>query len=254
MADSQLVIWGGGHLAELLIPHFKNSSSSPFDKVVVVSRSSDQKNLHKLDLKGAHVLITRPFSHWTEERQEASTRKELDALSQAKRVIMISSTGVYLPAEDPVTENSTVNSGHPYVYAEKDLQHYSHSTVVLRAAGLYDDSRGPQHYYKRSGTVSGKPEDLINLIHYNDLAKVVQRVIEEVELSGVFNVSDNSPLSKAELHEHLISWGLEWSKIKAPQPSAETRPSKRVDSSLLWKTLQLKPLFPDFLHYTPGKS
>lgn len=254
MSNRDLYVWGGGHVAGLITPHFKNSSSSPFDNVTVVSRSSPNKYLGPLNIEGSTVLITRPFSQWTEERQEILPRKELEALGKVARVVMVSSTGVYLNSPDKVSEKSQVNSGHPYILAEKDLSQYCDSLTVLRAAGLYDTERGPHLYYKKSGAVSGAASDLLNLIHYNDLAKVIQRTLEDIEIDGLFNVSDNAPLTKAEIHEHLISLGNEWAALKAPKedcPESSSQNSKRVDSSLIWQRLKLKPLFPDFLHY-PG--
>ena len=45
--------------------------------------------------------------------------------------------------------------------------------TVLRLAGLYNADIGPHAYWWKTGKVSGAPNGLLNLVHYDDAASAV---------------------------------------------------------------------------------
>lgn len=60
--------------------------------------------------------------------------------------------------------------------------------LVVRLAGLYTTFRGPHTYWLNTGNVSNGPDGLLNLLHYEDAASIIVRMLslndEEMKALG----------------------------------------------------------------------
>jgi nucleoside-diphosphate-sugar epimerase len=86
---------------------------------------------------------------------------------------------------------------------------------VLRLAGLYNKEKGPHMYWKNlvegGKLIAGSPNDLINLIHYEDAASLAVAVLSNSCSSkaflGVDDTSDSNRMTK-EFICHLLFKGF----------------------------------------------
>jgi nucleoside-diphosphate-sugar epimerase len=137
-------------------------------------------------------------------------RHFLEALpSPVGRLIYISSTGVY-----GQTDGSWVNEttecrpqrygGQVFLAGEQLLlqSEFADRSVILRLAGIYGPARLPRLAQLRaSQPIDTAPQNLLNLIHVDDAAHVVQQAAARaLQLPRVFLVADGRPVVRAEFY------------------------------------------------------
>jgi nucleoside-diphosphate-sugar epimerase len=129
--------------------------------------------------------------------------------------------------------------------------------VVLRLAGIY----GPGRHYLldllRSGAsvIPGVGDTLLNLIHRDDVVTAICTALAhpQPETSGVYNVADNHPATKAELVEWLaeqLGQSLPRFDPEHVSPRLQRRggrmPSRNISNLKLRQTLGWEPKYEDF--------
>src|SRR5436190_24219550 len=128
----------------------------------------------------------------------------LAALQAARRIVYISTSGVYGDCAGAlVDESRAVNPGtaraQRRVNAEEQLQRWcterGAALVVLRAPGIYAADRLPLERL-RAGTPVLRAEDDVftSHIHAEDLAAIVARSLEDDAAPGVYNAADDSQI------------------------------------------------------------
>lgn len=171
----------------------------------------------------------------------------LDAVekSSIKKVILISSTGVYDDSQGHVTE---ADIPKPEDTKGKQLVEVEHiffkssaiETTVIRFGGLYGGSRNPVKYLAgRTGLNNGDAP--VNMIHRQDCIGVILGVIYKNAFGHIINaVNPEHPSKKEYYTKQALKLGLE-----APHyEKDDTAVYKQIDS------VNLKPL----LGYTFQKS
>lgn len=126
--------------------------------------------------------------------------------NSVKRVIYISSTGVYGQTDGSwVNEQSatipTRPGGIACLKAEQILQQgrFGERTTVLRLAGIYGPDRIPRLEQIKSGEPMSIPQDgWLNLIHVDDAVTVVDAVVTQEPKQSCYLVSDGSPVNRGE--------------------------------------------------------
>ncbi|TWU21932.1 SDR family oxidoreductase [Bythopirellula polymerisocia] len=175
------------------------------------------------------------------------------------RVIYISSTGVYGPAEgewvDELTPpNPQRAGGHASLAAEQVLaaQQIGASSVILRLAGIYGSGRIPYLDKLRAGEPLAVPsEGWLNLIHVDDAAEVVLaacRWAESCKLNSgpeVFCVSDGSPVVRGDYYREVARLiGSAEPRFVSPStdsPAAlRARSDKRISNRKMMEILSIK--------------
>lgn len=145
----------------------------------------------------------------------------LDALApEVKRVIYISSTGVYAQTGGEwVDEESpcepTREGGRAALAAESVLAAHAlgPKSIVLRLAGLYGPGRIPLAETIRRGEPIAAPADgYLNLIHVDDAAAVVLAAEARAATPRMYVVSDGQSVPRREYYEELARL------LKAPAP------------------------------------
>lgn len=131
-------------------------------------------------------------------------------------VIYISSTGVYADAEGDWVDEETParpirEGGRACLAAEQVLAGHPLGvrSIVLRPAGIYGPQRIPRAETLRRGEpIDAPPDGFLNLIHVDDLARIVcdvERLAHggEIALPRTFNVADGHPVVRREYYREL---------------------------------------------------
>ncbi|MEZ6125833.1 MAG: NAD-dependent epimerase/dehydratase family protein [Planctomycetaceae bacterium] len=134
-----------------------------------------------------------------------------------KRLIYISSTGVYGDASGESIDESTIpapvtESGQCCLKAEdlvrREIRQISSSTqvTILRMAGIY----GPNRLLRRIDDLNrrtplpGNPDHWLNLIHVDDAVRVVDSVAHAVDVPDLINVVSSQTVTRRKYY-HLLA-------------------------------------------------
>ena len=134
---------------------------------------------------------------------------------------------------------------------DRTRNHAPQRRFILRLAGIYGPDRSHLVDQVRSGTVSGKPENRLNLAHRDDIAAAIWAAFEAAPSieGGVFNVADDGAASKAE----IVNWLA--AEIGLPPPTftgapvagrRAITPDRIIDNAKLKAVLGWKPQYPTF--------
>jgi nucleoside-diphosphate-sugar epimerase len=137
----------------------------------------------------------------------ATDRAVAPALA-GRRVVYLSTTGVFGGARGRVDEETPVDRGEPRAALRLDAEAaYRHGgAVVLRAAGIYGPWRG-LHRRLLDGTfrVPGTGANVVSRIHVSDLAAIALRALEETDVAGeTFVIADDQPVAQIEVIDWLV--------------------------------------------------
>lgn len=193
-------------------------------------------------------------------------RNVLAALPRSvERVIYISTTGVYGPADgDWVDETTSTNpqreGGKASLAAEQVLASHpiGSRSIILRLAGIYGPGRVPYIDKLRAGEPLAVPsQGWLNLIHVDDAALVVVAIDQWAAANPVtqgpalFCVSDGHPVPRAEYYREVArrirAAEPEFVEPAANSPAAErARSDKRISNRQLISTIPLTLQYPDY--------
>jgi nucleoside-diphosphate-sugar epimerase len=153
-------------------------------EVAVFSDDTIDTSLHQADfIKDMDaVMITVPFS----ERRHSPEAMKNRAANIAKYigdfdkpVFMMSSTGIYPEISKIMTEDEVRSED---LISEGAFKNYFPQINILRLGGLMGDNRLLKNYGIKD------PENLVNHIHYEDIAKVVEVMIEKKLTHKLYNL------------------------------------------------------------------
>ncbi len=184
------------------------------------------------------------------------------------RILYISTTGVYAPAEDSETRKAWVDEHQPTrphrasaqasLAAERQLAGHplGRRAVILRMAGLYGPGRIAHLEKIRAGQPLAVPQaGWLNLIHVDDGASAVlaagawsASISQGPEL---FNVADGHPVVRGDYYREVAR------QVGAPAPrfttpnadlpaTARAATSKRISNEKLRGTLGVKLAYPSY--------
>lgn len=215
---------------------------TPFDAIIQCASSGggDADDYRKIYLEGARNLC---------------------ATFPRALLLFTSSTSVYAQGDGEwVTEESAADPMRPTARLLRETEELvlSAEGIVARLAGIYGPGRSALLRKFLAGTAVVDPgaERFINQVHRDDIASALfllsQRALAgslrcEPTDRGIFNVSDNHPISQRECYEWLAS------QLQRPIPPAAPAPverrrgnsNKRVSSAKL-HGLGWSPRYPTF--------
>lgn len=203
-------------------------------QVTVTSRSEDRAKAIAarlgargvaMDLGDAHVdedaivVVTAPPSG-----AEAGFAAAM-ARDGARRIVYVSSTGVYAPAGGAWVDEDFATVPGPRLAAEEALAAGAVPCVRLRAAGIYGPGRGAIERLK-AGTyrIVGDGDTHVSRVHVDDLAAAVIAAGDARAAGSVYNVADDDPCTSNELAEAACA------ALMLPLPPHV--PLDRVDASV----------------------
>ena len=186
-------------------------------------------------------------------------RAVLDAVSpQVRRVIFISSTGVYAEQGGGWVDESspcqpTRESGRALLAAEQALAAHrlGDRGIVLRMAGIY----GPGRLPRRAELVSGEPLPIaagehVNLIHVEDAAAAVVAAEAHAQPPRTYIIADGHPVERRDyLAELARQFGLPPLLFRDPLPgetAGRRGGDKRVSNARVLAELPLKLAYPTY--------
>ncbi len=183
----------------------------------------------------------------------------LRALAPARpaRMVYLSSTGVYGDALE-VDENTSVaprtERERLRVNAERAVQRFAGSALVLRPAAIYGPGRGV-HSAMRAGKFKllDDGENFVSRIHVEDLAKHAVAAMES-ELSGAYPVADAEPCRSREIAEYCARLlGLPMPPSVARDALTETRRADRkVNGCAIRALLGVELRYPTYREGIPA--
>jgi nucleoside-diphosphate-sugar epimerase len=128
----------------------------------------------------------------------------------------------------------------------------THGGTILRLAGLYTLERGAHNFWLASGKgqVSGCPDGIINLLHYDDAAGSVVAALQadpSAVTGKTFLISDGNPLSRQQICESSLQ-SAKYSGMTMPKfLGTDSDPLGKIyDGSATNKALNWKPRYPSF--------
>jgi len=135
-----------------------------------------------------------------------------------RRVVYLSTTGVFGAARGRVDEETPVDRGEPRAAARLDAEsaYRQSGAVVLRAAGIYGPFRG-LHRRLLDGTfrIPDAGANVVSRIHVTDLAAIALAALAAPNIAGeTFVVADDQPVTQIE----VIDWLVE--RLGVPRPSS----------------------------------
>ena len=131
--------------------------------------------------------------------------------------------------------------------------------LILRAAGIYGPGRVPRLDKLRAGEpIEVDPESFLNLIHVEDLARVVIELLNTPKANGIFNVSDGHPPLRCDYYRFIANFiGANMptfcepvTRSNGPDATPQRRRgegNKRISNRHIVETLDYQFLFPDFI-------
>ena len=165
-----------------------------------------------------------------------------------KRVVVVSSTGVYSDlAGQTVTNLSKVEGSSSRVKRlleiEKVWLSSPFNVVVARLGGLYGKGRIVGEKLLKSGEeVPGTGEEHLNLIHVRDAARALLRLTQSSFKGKRYIVTDRLPVRRCVYYQYLANK----LGISPPNFSGSTRGSYLCDSTATWRSLGIEPEFMDY--------
>ncbi len=201
--------------------------------------------------QGSTVLYSLPTLRAGEGLDEPAPRLLPALEGKARRVVYLSTTGVYGPARhvdvktpvDPRTERQRLR-----VAAEEAVRRGGWESLLLRPAAIYGPGRGA-HVAMREGryALAGDGSGFISRIHVDDLAVIVAAALES-DLVGAYPVADEQPCSQREMARYVVDLtGLPMPSTVPRERADETRRGdRRVDGRAIREALGVELRYPTY--------
>ncbi len=130
-----------------------------------------------------------------------------EKLPQA-RLIFVSSTSVYgqtdgtLVDENSATDPRSITS---QVLLKAEQIALKRGGVVVRPSGIYGPQRSFlfQKFMEGTAVIEGTGKRWVNQIHRDDVAGGISWIVNQPDLSGIFNLSDQRPSNHLEIYQWL---------------------------------------------------
>ena len=180
------------------------------------------------------------------------------ASSQVRRVILISSTGVYAEQGGGWVDEASPcrplrESGRALLAAEQALAAHrlGDRGIVLRLAGIY----GPGRLPRRAELVSGESlaiatSEHVNLIHVEDAAAAVLAAEAYAQPPRTYVISDGHPVERREYFVELArQFGLPPPSFRDPlqgEPTKRRGGDKRVSNARMLAELHVTLAYPTY--------
>lgn len=174
----------------------------------------------------------------------------LAALPPVRRVIYVSSTGVYgQTGGEWVTEDSPTvpleESGRVVLAAEDTLRRARPDAMVLRFAGIY----GPDRLLRGAAVRAGEPyigdaDKFLNLIHVADGVRAVLAAEANARPGSTFNIADGTPVTRCDFYTTLAELLHAPPAAFRPAEVVAVEANRRIDASRARAELGFVPVYP----------
>ena len=194
----KIIVWGIGWLGLPLVKELQDANN----EVICITRSVDKKEyLKSINVKSLFFeeVLVDPTSiqecdvfiiaipPTVEAIFFETLYLFLNSLPNHAHLIYTSSTGIYENRDGLVDENSELDKSSKVYQTEHFLKNRKFkNTTILRLGGLIGPKRHPVHFLAKN-TMNSCPNQVVNLIHQQDVINLIQVFIERKTL-GIFNI------------------------------------------------------------------
>jgi nucleoside-diphosphate-sugar epimerase len=182
--------------------------------------------------------------------EQDATPAIMQALAPARRVVYLSTTGVYgdqATVDALTTPAPTTPRARLRLLAEQAVL-TAPSPLVLRPAAIYGPYRGV-HAALRDGTfrLAGEGNNYVSRVHVDDLAAHCLAALLS-DVTGAWPVADEEPCTSREIAAFCANLiGLPMPPSAAPEELSETRQTdRRVDGSAIRQALGTRLRYPSY--------
>jgi nucleoside-diphosphate-sugar epimerase len=164
-----------------------------------------------------------------------------------KKVLFVSSTGVYASSEFPITETSPLDpeNSSELIQAEQAISAVENpwQTTIVRFAGLFGPDREPGRFL--AGKINlPAPDAPVNLIHLQDCIQILTAIIKQSKWGEIYNACADKHPSRQEFYTAAAV------KLHLPEPqfASEVSTDKKfrlISNQKLKSDLQYSFTFPD---------
>jgi nucleoside-diphosphate-sugar epimerase len=167
--------------------------------------------------------------------------------SEVKKVVFVSSTSVYQPAFEVITEESPLDNetAREVIAAEKIMvnQENPWQTTIVRFAGLFGPGRAPGRFLAGKTNLPD-PDAPVNLIHLEDCLQLISEIIKQEKWNEVFNACADEHPSREVFYTAAAR------KLQLPEPTFDAKtlsktPGKLISNQKLKTVLNYTFRFPD---------
>jgi len=176
-------------------------------------------------------------------------RNAIDCLKPG-RVLFVSSTSVYAQNDGAwVTEESPAEPvpATGRVLREAEEVALGYGGMVARLAGIYGPGRAVllRRFFEKTAVIEGAGGRHLNQIHADDAAGALFHLIEQELPAGIYNVSDDKPLTQLGFYQWLAEYLGEALPPHGPEPVERKRgvTDKRVSNAKL-RSMGWSPIYP----------
>ena len=199
----------------------------------------DTRVLHSIPALNIHGNLTDP------------TPELIPQLRSARRIVYLSTTGVYGSATD-VNEHTPPNATTPRelvrLQAETAIVDSGIPYCILRPAAIYGPDRGIHiAMLEGTATLTGDGSSYTSRIHVDDLAAITLAALDS-DIQGAWPVADELPSTQREIAEFCAAlFHLPMPASVDPQSAPPTRrANRRVDGSAIRRLLQIQLRYPTY--------
>ena len=133
-----------------------------------------------------------------------AAQKQIELGGALKRIILISTTGVYKNLVGEISEDTVLDfideKVSALLKAEQTLKVFPKHTAIVRFAGLVGPKRHPGRFLAgKTGLLNS--DDKVNLIHQYDAVGILLALLFKQEASGIFNGVSNTKTRKKEFYQ-----------------------------------------------------
>lgn len=206
--------------------------------------------------EGAVVVVTAPPGDAVGGAEDRIARAA--AAAGAKRIVYVSSTGVYAAAAGAwVDETFAVApiaaSGRARLAAEQAIAGGPVPCVILRAAGIYGPGRGAVDRLRKGAyRIIGDGDTHVSRVHADDLAAAVVLAGDARAPGSVYNVADDDPCTSNALAEAACNALALPPPPRVPLDAVEPETAamfsadRRIDNRRIRRELGWEPKFPSW--------
>ena len=226
--------------------HFVRGSTTTKDKIPLLEESGiepyylqldprisgdDAASFFNVDTVVLNITPPRVPDRITFMLQQADELVSCINASPVRRLVMVSSTGVYAARQQDADETDPhppeTENGKGLVAMEKRLlDDLKASVAVVRMAGLFGPERNPGRFLS-GRQASGNGGEPVHMIHLEDAIGVITALIDRPDFTGIYNACAREHPTRNEFYRKAS----ELSGIAPPVLDAgEPRPWKRIIS------------------------
>lgn len=242
--------WLGKHLAkELLAQGFSiNGSTTSKNKLVELHSVGIIPYLIKLEslnpsISGfleAEILIVNIPSKNVDSFRNLIPEIEKSSI---KKVLFISSSSVYEPSEQIITEESVVNNSNLIQIESLFSSNSNFSTSIVRFSGLIGYNRQPGRFFAQGRQIRN-PDGPVNMIHRDDCIAIIERIIALDIWNETFNACADLHPSRREFYSKAaLEIGLQTPEFD----ENSTDGFKHISNQKLRTRLNYEFKYPDLL-------